>query len=41
VLSNPASYIHNHCLELSPKLIVNAMKMADAIGRRRKHAQAG
>ncbi len=41
VLSNKASYIHNHCLHLTPGLIVNAMKMADAIGRRRKHAQTG
>jgi glycerol dehydrogenase len=41
VLSNQASYIHNHCLQLTPGLIVNAMKMADAVGRRRKHEQAG
>jgi glycerol dehydrogenase len=40
VLSNKTSYIHNHCLHLTPGLIVNALKMADAIGRRRKHAQA-
>ncbi len=41
VLSNPASYIHNHCLHLTPEGIVNAMKMADAIGRRRKQERTG